>query len=94
MRAQRKELLSLPKVQKIQITGELLPKKVSLKYLVAIHNWLPEILKKYGECFLDHLLKSLRLVIILEKLKICGIYLSLLLARASFTWLLLAVVQA
>ena len=94
MRAQRKELLSLPKVQKIQITGELLPKKVLLKYLVVIHNWFPEILEKYGECFLDHLLKSLRLVIILEKLKICGIYLSLLLARASFTWLLLAVVQA
>jgi len=68
MRAQRKELLSLPKVQKIQITGELLPKKVLLKYLVVIHNWLPEILKKYGECFLDHLLKSFGLVIILEKL--------------------------
>jgi hypothetical protein len=94
MRAQRKELLSLQEVQKIQITGELLPKKVLLKFLVLIHSWLPEILKKYGECFLDHLLKSFRLVIILEKLKICGIYLSLLLARASFTWLLLAVVQA
>jgi len=94
MRAQRKEVLSLQEVQKIQITGELLPKKVLLKFLVLIHSWLPEILKKYGECFLDHLLKSFRLVIILEKLKICGIYLSLLLARASFTWLLLAVVQA
>jgi hypothetical protein len=94
MRTQREELLSLLKVQKIKITGELLPKKVLLKYLVVIHNWLPVILKKYGECLLDLLLKSIRLVIMLEKLKICGNYLSLLLARASFIWLLLAIVQA